>query len=150
MTKRLTALFVKSKKLAAGMYCDGGGLYLNVRDSGSRSWIFRYREPGTSKQRDLGLGTAGQEGVNLEYARERASHPAGQATIDDWLAEMVDAAGSRRHITFARIAIRIADKVEEELEWQAQDLEMEIATTNIVTPAKENRNFEIRRDPVGE
>jgi len=33
MTKRLTALFVKSK--TAGMYRDGGGLYLNVRDSGS-------------------------------------------------------------------------------------------------------------------
>jgi Arm DNA-binding domain len=73
MTKRLTALFVKSKKLAAGMYCDGGGLYLNVRDSGSRSWIFRYRERGASKQRDLGLGSAGQDGVTLEDARERAS-----------------------------------------------------------------------------
>ena len=56
----------------------------------------------------------------------------------------------RGNITFARIAIRIVDKVEEELEWQAQDLEMEIAPTNIVTPAKEDRNFEIRRDPVGE
>jgi integrase len=73
MTKRLTALFIKSKKLAAGMYCDGGGLYLNVRDTGSRSWIFRYRERGTSKQRDLGLGSAGQDGVTLEDARERAS-----------------------------------------------------------------------------
>jgi hypothetical protein len=41
-------------------------------------------------------------------------------------------------------------KVEQELEWQAQDLEMETAPTNIVTPAKEDRNFEIRRDPVGE
>jgi len=73
MAKRLTALFVKSKKPAAGMYCDGGGLYLNVRDSGSRSWIFRYRERGSSKQRDLGLGSAGQDGVTLEDARERAN-----------------------------------------------------------------------------
>jgi len=44
--KRLTALFVRNIKLAAGMYCDGGGLYLRVRDSGSRSWIFRYRQCG--------------------------------------------------------------------------------------------------------
>jgi integrase len=73
MTKRLTVLIVKSKKLAPGMYCDGGALYLNVRDSGSRSWIFRYRERGTGKQRDLGLGSAGQDGVTLEDARERAS-----------------------------------------------------------------------------
>ena len=63
---------------------------------------------------------------------------------------MVDAADHGDNITFARIAIRIAEGLEEELEWQAQDLEMEIAPTNIVTPAKENRNFEIRRDPVGE
>jgi Arm DNA-binding domain len=73
MAKRLTAPFVKSKRLAAGMYCDGDGLYLNVRDSGSRSWIFRYRERGSSKQRDLGLGSAGQDGVPLEDARERAN-----------------------------------------------------------------------------
>jgi hypothetical protein len=77
-------------------------------------------------------------------------HPAGRATIDEWLAEMVDAADHGDNIAFARIAIRITDKVEEELEWQVQDLEMETAPTNIVTPAKEDRNFEIRRDPVGE
>ena len=36
-SKGLTALFVKSNKLKAGYYSDGGGLYLSVRDSGSRS-----------------------------------------------------------------------------------------------------------------
>lgn len=69
---KLTALFVKSKRLAAGYYGDGAGLYLSVRESGSRSWMFRYRERGTRKQRDLGLGSAGQDGVSLEDARERA------------------------------------------------------------------------------
>ena len=70
--KRLTALFIKSNRLATGMYSDGGGLYLSVRESGSRSWMFRYRERGTGKQRDLGLGSAGQGGVSLDDARERA------------------------------------------------------------------------------
>jgi integrase len=69
--KRLTALFVKGR-LDAGMHSDGNGLYLSVRESGSRSWMFRYRERGTGKQRDLGLGSAGQGGVSLEDARERA------------------------------------------------------------------------------
>ncbi len=71
--KRLTALFVRSNKLAAGMYSDGAGLYLNVRDSGSRSWIFRYRQRGSGKLRDIGLGSAGQDGVSLEDARERVA-----------------------------------------------------------------------------
>lgn len=71
--KRLTALFVRSNKLAAAMYCDGGGLYLHVRDSGSRSWIFRYRQRGSGKLRDLGLGSAGKDGVSLEDARERVA-----------------------------------------------------------------------------
>jgi hypothetical protein len=70
--KRLTALFIKSNRLATGMYSDGGGLYLSVRESGSRSWMFRYRERGTGKQRDLGLGSAGLGGVSLDDARERA------------------------------------------------------------------------------
>ncbi|MBR1234207.1 site-specific integrase [Bradyrhizobium sp. AUGA SZCCT0182] len=72
MAKRLTALTVKSAKLKAGRYGDGGGLYLVVRESGSRSWVFRWRERGTGKQRDLGLGSAGLNGVSLEDARERA------------------------------------------------------------------------------
>src|SRR5260370_1376287 len=70
--KRLTALLIKSNRLATGMYSDGSGLYLSVRESGSRSWIFRYRERGTGRQRDLGLGSAGQGGVSLDDARERA------------------------------------------------------------------------------
>ena len=34
--------------------------------------MFRYRERGTGKQRDLGLGSAGPDGVSLEDAREGA------------------------------------------------------------------------------
>ena len=43
-------------KLPEGMHNDGDGLYLNVRASGSRSWIFRYRDRVTGKLRDKGLG----------------------------------------------------------------------------------------------
>src|ERR1035438_8619327 len=46
---------------------------LRVRDSGSRSWIFRYRQRGSGKLRDIGLGSAGRDGVSLEDARERVA-----------------------------------------------------------------------------
>jgi len=37
---RLTALAVSRAK-AAGMYSDGGGLYLQVTAAGARTWIYR-------------------------------------------------------------------------------------------------------------
>jgi integrase len=104
MKKRLTALFIKSNRLTAGMHSDGGGLYLSVRESGSRSWMFRYRERGTGKQRDLGLGSAGPDGVSLDDARERAGElRAGlRKGVDPAAAKKADrAAGDGTFGTFA-------------------------------------------------
>ena len=53
------------------MYCDGGGLYLQVTPSGSRTWIFRFRSPLTKKLRDMGLGPV--HSVGLPEARGKAS-----------------------------------------------------------------------------
>ena len=52
---RLTDVVVK-RETQPGLYSDGGGLYLRVRPTGTRSWIFRYRAAG--KLHDLGLGPA--------------------------------------------------------------------------------------------
>jgi len=52
-----------------GVHSDGGGLYLRIRDSGSRSWIFIYRFGG--KRRELGLGS--DLDVSLAKAREKAA-----------------------------------------------------------------------------
>lgn len=51
-----------------GRYCDGGGLYLVVQPSGSKSWVCRVQKDGT--RRDFGLGSAAL--VSLADARERA------------------------------------------------------------------------------
>ena len=37
-----------------GHYCDGGGLYLQVSPTISKSWIFRYARHG--KSHEMGLG----------------------------------------------------------------------------------------------
>ena len=39
------------------MLCDGGGLYLQATEFGSKTWIFRYLSPITGKLRDMGLGS---------------------------------------------------------------------------------------------
>lgn len=70
MTKalnRLTALEVKAVAVA-GMYHDGGGLYLQVSKTGSKSWILRYTL--AKKTREFGLGSMRE--WSLAQARERA------------------------------------------------------------------------------
>lgn len=62
---KLTAVAVKS--LGPGRHHDGDCLLLEVRPSGSRSWLARVRHNG--KRRDIGLGSASV--ISLARARER-------------------------------------------------------------------------------
>jgi integrase len=69
---RLSAAFVRTAK--PGRYCDGDGLYLLIKKSGGRFWVFRYKVNG-GKLREAGLGRAGEERncVRLSVARDKAS-----------------------------------------------------------------------------
>ena len=64
---RLTAMKVKALR-EPGRYGDGGGLYLVVRPSGSKSWILRMQVNG--RRTDKGLG--GFPAVSLAVARRKA------------------------------------------------------------------------------
>lgn len=72
--RQLHKLSVKEVKAAGpGYHSDGGGLYLQVGEGGARSWLFIYKERGTGKRRELGLGSAAEKGgVALADARKRA------------------------------------------------------------------------------
>ena len=63
----LTPAFVRTVS-RAGRYCDGNGLYLDVRPTGSRGWIQRLTIRG--RRTELGLG--GFPLVSLKEAREKA------------------------------------------------------------------------------
>ena len=63
----LTPAFVRNVS-QAGRYCDGQGLYLDVRPSGSRGWIQRL----TIRSRRTELGLGGFPLVSLKEAREKA------------------------------------------------------------------------------
>jgi len=62
----LTDLKVKNAK--PGTHADGGGLYLLVKPTGSKSWVFRYQANG--KRRLMGLGSVVD--VSLKQARTKA------------------------------------------------------------------------------
>lgn len=59
----------KVETAGPGRHCDGRGLFLYVKPTGSRSWVLRYQMQG--RRRDLGLGP--YPDVSLAMARERAS-----------------------------------------------------------------------------
>ena len=63
----LTPAFVRNVS-QSGRYCDGQGLFLDVRPSGGRSWIQRLTIRG--RRTELGLG--GFPLVSLKEAREQA------------------------------------------------------------------------------
>lgn len=73
--QRLTAKTVENQK-RPGYFADGGGLYLQVSPSRSKSWIFRFTLQG--KQREMGLGSL--NAVGLAEARRRAGECRGLLT----------------------------------------------------------------------
>lgn len=48
----LTQIEIRNAK--PGMHADGGGLYLSVKSSGAKSWLYRYQIAG--RRREMGLG----------------------------------------------------------------------------------------------
>lgn len=49
--------------------CDGDGLYLRIKPSGVKAWIFNYMRPATGKRANLSLGS--YPAVSLASARQR-------------------------------------------------------------------------------
>jgi hypothetical protein len=65
---RLSAKRVEKEK-RPGYHCDGGGLYLQVSSTLSKSWVFRYTHQGRSHE--MGLGS--ERDVTLAAARTKAA-----------------------------------------------------------------------------
>jgi integrase len=114
----LSAQFVRTAK--PGRYCDGDGLYLLVKKSGARFWVFRYKVNG-SKLREAGLGRAGEgrNSVRLAEARDKASVLFRQVKdgIDPLSARAASAAAAKaaaqdavvKRVTFRETAQRFID-----------------------------------------
>lgn len=98
-SNRLSAIGVQRAKVP-GYYPDGLGLYLQVGDSGTKSWIFRYRRNG--RLRDMGLGALHTFG--LAAARERAT------TQRALLADGIDPIEQRSIARAAAIAERAKER----------------------------------------
>lgn len=103
---RLSARKVETTK-AAGRYADGGGLYLQVTKSGSKSWLFMYSLHG-GKRREKGLGSLAS--VGLADAREKAA--ALRSLIADGKDPMTARTRSGGKPTFGAAATALVDSLE--------------------------------------
>lgn len=72
LTKPLTDTEIKKAQPKEGKkeysLADGKGLYLRVKASGSKSWVFNYYRPFTNRRANIGLGTYPE--ITLKRARE--------------------------------------------------------------------------------
>lgn len=107
---KLTALDVTRAK-AAGLYGDGGNLWLQVGPTGAKSWIFRYSLK--NKNRAMGLGPLST--VTLSQARAaaadkrllllRGKDPIAEQRAEEALARLI----ARSEETFASCAERYVE-----------------------------------------
>ncbi|MEY3985413.1 MAG: hypothetical protein RLZ59_858 [Pseudomonadota bacterium] len=95
----LTSLEIKNAP--AGMHSDGNGLYLCVKPSGTKSWIFRYQVNG--RRREMGLGA-------LEYM-EPVKARAEAATLKAKVSAGIDPLDERKSLEAAAAAERKAEQV---------------------------------------
>jgi Arm DNA-binding domain len=58
------------RETKAGRYCDGGGLYLEVKPGGTKVWLLRYKHDGQAKTIGLGPFSATN---SLATARKKAA-----------------------------------------------------------------------------
>lgn len=102
------------KRIAAlttpNVYSDGGGLYLRVRKSGTKSWLYIGMLNG--KRREIGLGSALD--VSLAAARKKATdlRAAQLAGIDPAEARKQANAIAQRIPTFGEMATDLIDGIE--------------------------------------
>jgi hypothetical protein len=81
------------------LHPDGAGLYLQIKDGGARSWIFRFKFDG--RTRDMGLGALAD--VTLVRAREKVS--AARAVLSEGLDPIEHTRAQRRSLVQRRAAL---------------------------------------------
>jgi len=96
--------FKVSRITKPGMYCDGKGLYLCVRKTLTKSWVFRYKFNETMH----GMGLGPLHAVSLLQAREKAR------IIRETLAQEIDPIQARKEADKKKKAERTASKTFDE------------------------------------
>lgn len=120
-SNRIPATTLPKLLRTPGRHADGNGLYLFVTDS-KASWVFRYRDRRTGRQRDMGMGSASL--LTLAEARAKALEARrmivnGQDPIDTRTAERDALRTSHANVrTFSDCALACIEA--KRAEWRSQ------------------------------
>lgn len=82
-----------------GLFADGGGLYLQVTESGAKTWVYRFKLAG--RRRDMGLGSLST--VSLAEARELAVDARKKAAVGIDPIEAKKAAAAAQAVEAAKL-----------------------------------------------
>ena len=93
--------------LPPGLHSDGGNLYLRVRDSNSRAWVFRFKDKSNGKVREIGLGPLHTR--SLAEARGLAESMRKEAAAGKDPALLIHRAEGEEAKTFARCAAELIE-----------------------------------------
>lgn len=138
---KLSDAYVKSTKLKAGRHGDGGGLYLNVSATGSKSWVYLWKRNG--RAREMGLGSYPE--VPLAKARDRAR----QARED--VAAGLDPIDTRKQEaepTFGDCADKFLSSMESQWRNEKHRAQWRMTLTEYAAPIRDKRVSTIGTDDV--
>lgn len=138
---KLSVPYCDKKNLRPGRHSDGGGLYLNVSSTGTRSWVFVWTRRGT--KREMGLGS--YVDVPLKRAREKAAE-ARRAVEDgrDPIAEREKA----EEPTFSQCAILFIEGMEKAWRNEKHRAQWRMTLDRYCTVIRDKRVSEIGTDDV--
>jgi integrase len=101
---KLTDSEIKAAKKVGVIY-DGDGLYLRIRQSGGKTWLFVWRDKGLRKELSLGQYGAGTHPVSLARARAKAEEARTiLAAGGDPKTDMADRKAAIQQVTFGKTA----------------------------------------------
>ena len=105
MARQINRLNARTLPNTPGRHADGGGLYLNVKDGGSRSWLFMYKVSG--KRREMGLGSI----LNVTLADARARSRELQQKLHTGVDPLAQAQGVGTE-TFGSVAVALIESLQ--------------------------------------
>jgi integrase len=93
-TNRLSTLTLK-KNLSPGLYADGGGLYLQVSQEGTKAWIFRFTRAGVPRKMGMGPVSVKPDDKRITLADARQKATAARSLLIDGI-DPIEARNAKR------------------------------------------------------
>jgi integrase len=139
---KLKDVAIRSDRLEPGRHSDGGGLYLNVSASKTKSWLFMWVSNG--RRREMGLGA--YPTVSLSAARKKAEEY--RSFVADGRDPIADRNAAEAVPTFGECADELLASLEPSFRSDKHRAQWKMTLAVYCEPIRENRVSTITTDDV--